>query len=177
MERTGLNQELEFRNWVFPRTDAVESERSPTLEVIRDKYLHYAGPLTGPFSNLLYIYKSIARLADQVTESANYVNTVNPELAANRETSKQWQTYQRYGDYVGKIFNDLKGGREGPPSLQKLAIAIANEIDLAERRRETSNPPRFDITNLLERQTGLLEVTEGTSVSIGLAKFAVASLC
>ena len=94
--------------------------------------------MTDPCSNLLYIYKSIARLADQagsgqgitlthaqglelvlnldqlVTEAANYVNTANAELAANRETSKRWQTYQRYGDYVGKIFNDLKGGREGP---------------------------------------------------------------
>lgn len=61
----------------------------------------------------------------------------------------------KYGDYVGNIFNDLKGGREGPPFLQKTAIAIANEIDLAEKRRATSNPPKFDIINLLERQAGL----------------------
>lgn len=47
MERTGLDQELELINWVVPRTNAVESERSSTLEVIRDKYVHYAEPLTG----------------------------------------------------------------------------------------------------------------------------------
>lgn len=44
---------------------------------------------------------------------------------------------------------------------------------MAEKGRETSNPPRFDIINLLARQAGLLEVTKVTSVSIGLAKFAV----
>lgn len=115
----------------------------------------------------------VLNLDQLVTESANYVNTANAELAANRETSKQWHTYQRYGDYVGKIFNDLKDGREEPPSLQKPAIAIANGINLAEKRRETSNPPRFDIINLLERQAGLLEVAEGTSVPIVLAKLAV----
>lgn len=65
MERTGLDYELELRNWVVSRTDAVESERSSTLEVIRDKYIHYAGPLAGPCSKLLCIYKSIARVADQ----------------------------------------------------------------------------------------------------------------
>lgn len=197
MERTGLDQELELRNWAIPITDTVESERSSTMKAIRDKYVDYTGPLTGPCSNLFYIYNSIARLADQagsgqgitlnqaqgldlvmnldqlVTESAKYVNAANAELAANKETLKQWHTYHQYGDYVGKIFNDLKGGREGPPSLQKSAIAIANEIELAEKGRETSNPPRFDIINLLERQAGLLKVPEGTSVSIGLAKFAV----
>lgn len=57
--------------------------------------------------------------------------------------------------------------------MQKPAIAIANEIDWAERQRKTSNPPRLDIISLQERQTGLLEVTEDTSLSIGLAKFAV----
>lgn len=57
--------------------------------------------------------------------------------------------------------------------MQKPAIAIANEIDLAERRRETSTPHKYDIINLLERQVGLLEVTEGISLSLGLAEFAV----
>lgn len=197
MERTGIDQELELRHWAVPIPDTVESERSSTMNSIRDKYLDYTSPLTGPCSNLSYIYDSIAQLADQagrghgitltqaqgldlvmnldqlVTESAQYVNAANPQLAANKETLKQWHTYQQYGDYVGKIFNDLKGGREGPASLQKSAIAIAEEIDLAEKGCETSNPPRFDLIHLLERQAGLLEVTKGTSISIGLATFAV----
>lgn len=197
MERTSIDQELEPRDWAVPIPDTVESEHSLTMNSIRDKYLDYTSPLTGPCSNLSYIYDSIAQLADQagrgqgitltqaqgldlvmnldqvVTESAQYVNAENGQLAANEETLQQWHTYQQYGDYFGKIFNDLKDGREGPPSLQKSAIATAKDIDLAEKGRETSNPPRFDIIHLLERQAGFLEVTKGTSVSIGLAKFAV----
>ena len=197
MERTGKDQELELRHWAVPIPDTVESERSSTMNSIRDKYVDYTSPLNGPCSNLSYIYDSIAQLADQagrghgitltqdqgpelvmnpdqlVTESAQYVNAANAQLAANKETLKQWHTYQQYGDYVGKIFNDLKGGREGPPSLQKSAIAIAEEIDESEKGHETSNPHRFDIIDLLERQAGLLEVTKGTSLSIDLAKFAV----
>lgn len=55
--------------------------------------------------------------------------------------------------------------------MQKFAIAIANEIDLAEKGHASSNPPRFDTIDVLERQAGVLEVTKGTSVSIDLAKF------
>ena len=57
-------------------------------------------------------------------------------------------------------------------SLQKPAMALVDEIVHADKRRETPNPLRFDIQNLLERRAGLLETMKGTSISTGLAKFA-----
>lgn len=82
-----------------------------------------------------------------VTEFTKHVNAVNAELAGNKDTSKQWHTDQKYSDYVGKIFNDLKFGRERPPSLQKSAIAIENEIDLAEEGMK--HQIRLDSTSLI----------------------------
>ncbi len=62
-------------------------------------------------------------------------------------------------------------GRD-PLPCQKPAIALANEIVYAKKQRKTPSPPRFNILNLFERQAGLLEITKGTSISKGLAKFA-----
>lgn len=82
--------------------------------------------LAGPSSNAEYIYKSIARLDNEVksgqgitltpaqgldlvlnldrfiTESAEYINTANSEFVASRETLKRWKTYHRYGDLLWK---------------------------------------------------------------------------
>lgn len=80
MERTGLDQELELRNWAVPHTDAVESERSSTMKVIRDKDVDYTGPLTGPCPNLFYIYNSIARLADQAGSGQGITLTYTQSL-------------------------------------------------------------------------------------------------
>lgn len=126
--RTGLDQKLELRNWAINSSDDVENERISTVEGVRDKYALCARLLAGPSSNLHYIYDSISQLADQagngqdiilthaqaldyvlnldqlINESTAYVNTANAELVGNRVTLKQWKSYPRYGDYVGKVF-------------------------------------------------------------------------